>query len=114
MPATGKLTAIAVTAVAVVVAVAVDDYRKSRIDPSPTAPMSVQYPGPWREEFNRDIAVTLAKNKIAGCGQFKFRSAAQSANEYLVYCTRDGANWIGYLVYKASGTVNGPFTPPFE
>lgn len=69
---------------------------------------------PCREGFNRDIAVALAENNIAGLDQLKYLPVARSASKYPVHCTRDGASWTGYLGFATSGNATEPFTRSTE
>lgn len=73
--------------------------------------LSERYPGPWREDFNMGITKTLASNNVGGCGQYKYRESIKDRGEYLVYCTRDGSNWVAYLVWPNIGKLTGPHTP---
>lgn len=67
------------------------------------------YPGPWQDDFNINITKALSKNKIRGCGQYKYRAHKSSSNAYLVYCTQDGDRWTAYLVWDLIGKVMGPY-----
>ncbi|CAM8642509.1 hypothetical protein MCEMSEM18_03523 [Comamonadaceae bacterium] len=67
-----------------------------------------QYPGTWSDTPNAGIMRALASNNVAGCGQYSYKAAAGSSSEYLVYCTRDGKNWMAYLVWPKIGKVMGP------
>lgn len=67
-----------------------------------------RYPGPWRDDFNLPISKALAQNLIKGCGEFKYRPSSRNKGEFLVYCTRDGKNWVAYLVWAPIAKVNGP------
>ena len=63
----------------------------------------------WEEdEFHLGIPKTLVKNNIRGCGQFKYKQSEKTDSEYKVQCTRDGKNWVEYLVWTSSGSVSGP------
>lgn len=73
--------------------------------------MAQRYPGPWSSEFKLEIARTLAKNQVRGCGEFYYRAASGGSNEYLVYCTRDGNVWSSYLAFTSAETVMGPYGP---
>ena len=70
--------------------------------------MAAQYPGPWRNEFNLEMARALVKNHVRGCGEYQYRHAAASSNEFLLYCSRDGVAWSAYLLWLPSGEVMGP------
>lgn len=76
-----------------------------------TTSLSERYPGPWQEDFNLGISKALAGKKIRGCGQYKFRESSMDKKEYLVYCTRDGNDWLAYLVWPNIGSVTGPHAP---
>ena len=76
--------------------------------PEPT--LAERYPGLWQTSTHEGIARTLVKNQIRNCGQLQYRRAAEQPDEYLVYCTRDGANWSAYLVFTAAEKVTGPTT----
>ncbi|MCD4811339.1 hypothetical protein K8R14_01890 [bacterium] len=71
--------------------------------------LSERYPGSWRDEFNTGISKALAKNKIRGCGEYKYRPSSKNHNEYLVRCTRDGVNWSSYIVWVGINKVMGPY-----
>lgn len=71
-------------------------------------PLQERYPGPWKDDFNGSISKALAQNSVRGCGEFKYRESRMNRGEYLVYCTRDGSNWIAYLVWTSSKKVTGP------
>ncbi|MCH5490484.1 hypothetical protein [Pseudomonas syringae] len=75
------------------------------------ADLSEQYPGPWLEKFDQRISKTLAVNGIRGCGQYKFKEDAKQSKSYIVYCSRDGENWLAYIVWAASEKVMGPYAP---
>lgn len=70
------------------------------------------YPGPWVEDFNKEITTVLAKNNITVCGEYYYRPHARFRHEYLVYCTRDGSSWRAFQVFTRTGKVLGPFIPP--
>lgn len=71
--------------------------------------LAEMYPGPWQDDFNMSITKALSKNRITGCGEYKYRAHKSSSNEYLVYCTRDGNHWTAYLVWDLIGKVMGPY-----
>ena len=73
--------------------------------------MSEKYPGPWKSAFNIDITKALSKNKIRGCGEYKYRKSAKFSNEYLVRCSSDSKKWSSYLVWPLINEVQGPFKP---
>jgi hypothetical protein len=66
------------------------------------------YPGAWSDAPNSGIQQALIKNGARGCGEYWYKAAASSPNEYLVYCTRDGKNWTAYLVWTSAGKIMGP------
>lgn len=72
---------------------------------------STTYPGPWRNSgpaFD-EIALTLGREHVLGCGEFYFKLANGERDPGLarVYCTVDGASWDAYLVnYKAGEVLN--------
>ncbi len=71
-----------------------------------------QYPEPWREanpNQNIEIAQTLVKNKISGCGEYYIRPSSQNNNEYLVSCSSDGKIWKYYLVWPKIQNAMGPY-----
>ena len=72
-------------------------------------PLSERYPGPWEHGFNVGISKALVKNKIRGCGEYKYRPSSKDHNEYLVRCTRDGINWNSYIVWVGIDEVMGPY-----
>ena len=59
----------------------------------------------WHTDFNMDVTKVLVSNKIRGCGEYKYRVNLSKRNEYLVHCTRDGKNWVPYLVSTSNGTA---------
>jgi hypothetical protein len=63
-----------------------------------------KYPGAWREEFNKDITLTLAKNKVAGCGSYAWKPAVDSHGEFLVKCDESY-----YMVWIYSQNIMGPY-----
>lgn len=73
--------------------------------------LSVKYPGPWQDNYDQRITKTLVVNGITGCGEYKFKEDAKKSKSYVVYCSRDGKNWLAYIVWAASEKVMGPFPP---
>lgn len=67
-----------------------------------------RYPGPWSETPSLPIVRALVGKQIRGCGEFKHRESALNRGEFLVYCTRDGSNWVSYIVWDRTGEVLGP------
>ncbi|MCE7033566.1 hypothetical protein LY625_13265 [Lysobacter sp. GX 14042] len=88
-----------------------DSDGEEQAQPRRELALAEEYPGPWREDFNADIARTLAHNRVTGCGQFKFKPSSQNRNEFVVYCTRDGHEWSAYVVWTAINEVIGPSKP---
>lgn len=74
----------------------------------PTRSLSEKYPGVWSGAASVPISAALARHGARGCGEMYHRQAADSASEFLVYCSPDGRQWIGYLVWTISGDVMGP------
>ena len=76
--------------------------------PAPkSVPLTERYPGPWRTDFSRDIAIALGKNQALGCVQFQYRESRLDPGEYLVYCN-DRGMWRSYLVWIPSQKITGP------
>lgn len=73
--------------------------------------LSVKYPGPWQTDYDSRISRTLTVNSISGCGEYKFKEDAKKSKSYVVYCSRDGKNWLAYIVWAASEKVMGPYPP---
>lgn len=73
--------------------------------------LSERYSGPWQEDFHTGITRVLAQNNIRNCGQYKYRESSKDRNEFLVYCTADGGNWIAYIVWPNTGGIVGPNYP---
>lgn len=69
--------------------------------------LAEQYPGHWQEPTG-DVMRTLARNHVAGCGEFYQKPAAFAQAEYAVACTRDGKNWNVWLVWPVIDKVLGP------
>ena len=66
------------------------------------------HPGAWKEAPSAEITAALAKNKIAGCPQYRYRQRAGGLPEFLVQCSADKANWVSYFVWPKAETVRGP------
>ena len=66
------------------------------------------YPGPWNNDIHPGLITTLARNKVRGCGDFQWRKSTVVPEEYLIYCTRDGTQWVAWWVRLDKGTVSGP------
>ena len=81
----------------------------------PPRPWGEEYPGPWLEDSStanfRAIVKALSVNNIRSCGEFHYRPSAYHADEYLVYCTRDGKIWVAYQVWPRIPQVTGPQPP---
>ena len=73
--------------------------------------LSEIYPEPWKDDFNVGITRALAKNKVSGCGQYKYRTSLKSEREHLVRCSHDGINWSTYIVWVGIDEVMGPYEP---
>jgi hypothetical protein len=85
----------------------------------PPRPWGEEYPGPWQEDPEtaafRAIVKALSANDIRGCGEFHYRPSAHHADEYLVYCTRDGKIWSAYQVWtRFTQKVSGPQRPAVD
>lgn len=96
--------------IAVVLLAGCNDSKPAKLQPYEPAwedrnKPNVRFPGPWIETYNIDIASTLAKKNITGCGDFHYRVAYNSTSEFLVACTRDGKTWLAYTVFPNIGTV---------
>ncbi|HEX7821913.1 MAG TPA: hypothetical protein VF463_14990 [Sphingobium sp.] len=73
----------------------------------PTPSLKEQYAGHWYEP-TAEVAATLLQNHVQGCGEFYQKVSSYSQGEFAVACTRDGANWDGYLVWPRIGKIIGP------
>lgn len=80
----------------------------------PEKSMAEQFPGPWIDDVDLTITRVLIKHKVTGCGQYSWREHVNNRvkndpyGEYLVYCTRDGANWTAVLVWAGTERIAGP------
>jgi hypothetical protein len=86
---------------------------KSKDDDQPAKPqltLAERFPGHWRLDGNGTINMVLATHKIRGCGEYRYRQSAQTRDEYLVYCTRDGKEWTPYVVRADLDEIWGPYT----
>ena len=72
--------------------------------------MKERYPGSWRTDFNKGITIALAENQVRVCGEYKYKVPTSESEAYLVRCTRDGRNWVEYLVFVPINRVMGPYT----
>lgn len=72
-----------------------------------------KYPGPWRDDAPGVLIKALVQAKVRGCGSFRYRRRGDDPEEYLVYCTADGHNYTGYIIWHPGpfGSVVGPFKP---
>jgi len=77
-------------------------------------PKKAEYETLWHDDVNAEIIITLAKNKIRGCGHFKYKANVNSKGDYIVYCTRDNISWTAYIVFTYSQKVLGPYSPSPE
>lgn len=75
----------------------------------PSTSNNPDYPGGWIEDMNVGISRALVGKQIRGCGEYRYKESASTRSEYLVQCTRDGKNWVAYLVWTRTGAVTGPF-----
>lgn len=66
---------------------------------------SGNFVGPWRDDFVTEITISLAKNNIEGCGQYKWLKSSDSDTEFLVSCSRDGKQWTKYVVWTGINKV---------
>jgi hypothetical protein len=62
----------------------------------------------WLEP-TRDVMITLARNKVKGCGLFYQRQPTGSQYTYDVACTADTLSWVQYVVTPTSNAVDGPY-----
>lgn len=68
-----------------------------------------QYGGSWKSNFHQGITKALMSHNARDCGEYHYKESVSSANEFVVYCTRDGKNWSAYLVWPQNGDVMGPY-----
>lgn len=73
--------------------------------------LSEIYPGPWRSDANQSISRALAEQDVEGCSKYRYRIAAKSNSEFLVYCYRGGAVKSAYMVWPNINKVLGPYQP---
>ena len=73
-----------------------------------------EFPGPWGEVGFRDVAITLGRSQIRGCGEFATRRQRNEPNRFLVYCTRDGENWTAHLVDVSTQQVQAVSPRPVD
>ncbi|AME28662.2 hypothetical protein AXG89_33270 (plasmid) [Burkholderia sp. PAMC 26561] len=78
---------------------------------SETIAVAKRYPGPWKDDFNLEITKSLAWNKVAGCGEYKYRASSLDKDEFLVYCSSDDVAWTAYLVWPVIHKIIGPLRP---
>ncbi|MBB6561985.1 hypothetical protein HNP48_004687 [Acidovorax soli] len=92
-----------------------EDDRKSAAAAANAQPVSAstssnsEYPGPWKDDLNVDISRAFVAKQIRGCGEYRYKESRATRTEYLVHCTRDGKNWVAYLVWTRTGAITGPF-----
>lgn len=73
------------------------------------ASFAQSHPGAWKVAPDPAITAALEKNKIPGCGQYRYRArAGATVPEFLVQCTVDKLNWVTYFVWPKAETVRGP------
>lgn len=73
-----------------------------------------EWSGPWIEDINIQIARTLVKNNVKGCGEIKYKESTKTRSKYLVHCSSDGKYWKSYLVWPSLGEVHGPYKAEIE
>ena len=73
--------------------------------------LATKYESKWHTGAHLKISQALVNNKIRNCGEYKYKQSRTHKGEYVVYCTRDGANWTSYLVWTGTKKVMGPYDP---
>jgi len=73
--------------------------------------MQTSYENDWRNDYNKALIVTLTKNNVRGCGDYKYKQHIKGSSEYVVYCSRDGKKWLMYQVWPKINSVLGPYHP---
>lgn len=73
--------------------------------------LSEIYPGPWRSDANQSIKKVLAAQGVEGCSKYRYRVAAKSTSEFLVYCYRGDTPMAAYMVWPNINKVLGPYQP---
>ncbi|WP_157404850.1 hypothetical protein [Pseudomonas putida] len=73
--------------------------------------LSEMYPGPWRSGPSQSITKALAEQGVEGCKKYRYRVAAKSESEFLVYCYRGGDAKSAYMVWPNIHKVLGPYQP---
>ncbi len=82
--------------------------QKGVDDGSLPATFVQSHPGAWKEVPDAEISAALAREKLAGCAQYRYRQRAGGLPEFVVQCTVDKANWVTYFVWPKAQTVKGP------
>jgi hypothetical protein len=83
--------------------------KQAAVDDGTLPPAFVQsHPGAWKDVPDTEITAALAKNKIPGCPQYRYRQRTGGLPEFVVQCTTDKANWVTYFVWPKSEAVKGP------
>lgn len=94
--------------------VGVTVYVTQKREPIEPPTPAQEYPGAWRNSSHPTLMTTLAKNHVTGCGELVWRESVQHRGQLLVYCTRDGTQWLAYLAWPAIGEVTGPLDTPAD
>lgn len=63
------------------------------------------YVGEWNDMPRLDISKVLVKNKVSGCGEYRYKESSKNSNEYLLQCSRDGKNWRTMVVWVGINKV---------
>lgn len=71
--------------------------------------LASKYEANWNTSPLLAISQSLVKSKIRNCGEYKYKQSRTHQGEYVVYCTRDGTNWVSYLVWTGTKKVMGPY-----
>jgi hypothetical protein len=72
--------------------------------------MKERFPGAWGNPTS-SVMRTLAQNDVRGCGEFYQKASVKDREEFAVACTRSPTGevgWFLYLVWPATGGVDGP------
>jgi|GEM_PF-1635961 len=85
------------------------DKDSKNLTPSTEASLASKYESSWHTDVHLKISQALVKSKIRNCGEYKYKQSRTHQGEYVVYCTRDGTNWISYLVWTGTKKVMGPY-----
>lgn len=73
------------------------------------ASIGSKYESRWHTDVHLEISQALVKSEIRNCGEYKYKQSRTHQGEYVVYCTRDGTNWVSYLVWTGTKKVMGPY-----